>query len=260
MVSCTVVIRDDLTTDEVRGYVERIRRVMRVVDVVEAGRYPEVGREADLYVAIGGDGTFLWAIRLANGRPVVGFKRGRIGFLATFKLGEMEEVLSAIKRGELKPEERTRLQVDGYDALNDVTVNTTAARMIEVSFTVDGQRPITFRGDGLIVATPTGSTAYNLAAGGPIVLPDIPAFIITPLAPHSLSLRSVVISSRYDIRVRVRFRYDNLPLLSADGIPIRHLKNGEEIVITKGKPALMYTTPDFFSNLFAHLTYPEGSP
>jgi len=190
MVSCTVVIRDDLTTDEVRGYVERIGRVFRVVDVVEAGRYPEVGNGADLYVAIGGDGT------------------------------------------------------DGYDALNDVTVNTTAARMIEVSFTVDGQRPITFRGDGLIVATPTGSTAYNLAAGGPIVLPDIPAFIITPLAPHSLSLRSVVVSSRYDIRVRVRFRHESLPLLSADGIPIRHLKNGEELSLKAFSNSSLYPWKD----------------
>lgn len=256
MVSCTVVIRDDLRTEEVRGYVERVAKVMRVVDVVEAGRVPEVGREADLYIAIGGDGTFLWAVRLADGRPVVGFKRGRIGFLANFKLAELEEVLTAIKRGEMEPEERTRLRVDGYDALNDITVNTTAARMIEVSFTVGDQRPITFRGDGLIVATPTGSTAYNLAAGGPIVLPDIPAFVVTPLAPHSLSLRSVVVSSRYDIRVRVSFRHDSLPLLSADGIPVRHLKDGEEVVITKGKPAFVYATPDFFSNLFGHLACP----
>jgi NAD+ kinase len=256
MVSCIVVIRDDLNSSEIVGYVNRIGRVLKVLDVVEAGRHPEEGKKADLYVAIGGDGTFLWAIRLADGHPVVGFKRGRIGFLATFKLEELEEVLTAIKEGKMEPEERTRLRVDGYDALNDVTFNITAARMIEVSFTVDGQRPIVFRGDGLIVATPTGSTAYNLAAGGPIVLPDIPAFVITPLAPHSLSLRSVVVSSRYDIRVKVRFRHDSLPLLSADGIPIRHLQDGEEVVITKGKPALMYTTPDFFSNLFGHLSYP----
>ncbi len=256
MVSCIVVIRDDLRDDEIGEYVRRVGKVFSVLDVVEAGRYPKVSDRADLYVAIGGDGTFLWAIRLADGRPVVGFKRGRIGFLATFKLSDIEDVLTAIKRGEIEPEERTRLRVDGYDALNDVTVNTTAARMVEISFTIDGQRPITFRGDGLIVATPTGSTAYNLAAGGPIVLPDIPAFVITPLAPHSLSLRSVVISSRYDVKVKVRFRHDSLPLLSADGIPVRHLKNGEEVVITRGKPALMYSTPDFFSNLFTHLSFP----
>ena len=256
MVSCIVVIRDDLRDEEVKEYVKRVGKVLTVLDVVEAGRYPRTEERADLYVAIGGDGTFLWAIRLADGRPVVGFKRGRIGFLATFKLSEIEEVLTAIKRGEMEPEERTRLRVYDHDALNDITINTTAARMIEISFTIDGQRPITFRGDGLIVATPTGSTAYNLAAGGPIVLPDIPAFIITPLAPHSLSLRSVVISSRYDIKVRVSFRHDSLPLLSADGIPVRHLRSGDEVVITRGKPALMYSTPDFFSNLFSHLSYP----
>ncbi|NPA79839.1 MAG: NAD(+)/NADH kinase [Thermotogae bacterium] len=256
MVSCVVVIRDDLTTEEIRGYVERIDPIMKVLEVVEAGRYPRRDVRPDLYVAIGGDGTFLWAVRLADGVPVVGFKRGRIGFLATFTLAEIEDVLRRIKEGKLKPVERIRLRVDGQDALNDITVNTTAARMIEISFKVDEQRAITFRGDGLIVATPTGSTAYNLAAGGPIVLPDIPAFVITPIAPHSLSLRSIVVSSKYDIKVKVRFRHDSLPLLSADGISVRHLRNGEEVIITRGKPALLYTTTDFFSNLFRYLSHP----
>ncbi len=251
---CTVVVRGDLPPQEVRGYIGRIGRVLEVEEVIEAGERPR--KPSDLFVVIGGDGTLLWAVRVADGLPVVGFKKGRIGFLATFKLEEIEEVLNDIKTGKLKPSERTRINTLGYNALNEISINSTAARMIEVEFKVDSQREISFRGDGLIVATPTGSTAYNLAAGGPIVLPDIPAYVITPIAPHTLSLRSIVISSDYEVRVKVRFRHTNPPLLSADGIPIKSLKDGEEITIRKGKPALIYTTPDFFSNLFEHLSNP----
>ncbi|NPB04680.1 MAG: NAD(+)/NADH kinase [Thermotogae bacterium] len=251
-----VVVRDDLSKEELVRYTDTIKRVMQVKGVIKAGEYPPPGLVADLYIAIGGDGTFLWAVRLAEGKPVVGFKKGRIGFLATFTLEEMENILRDIKVGKLQPTERTRLRVEGRNALNDVTINTTSARMIEVAFTIDGQRPISFRGDGLIVATPTGSTAYNLAAGGPIVLPDIPAFIITPLAPHSLFLRPIVIGSYHSIKIKVRFRHAGPPILSADGVEIRRLREEEEITVCKGDPALIYTKRDFFSDLFGYLAKP----
>ncbi len=246
MVSCVVVLK----SDDMRGYVSRVKRVFEVVDVVVYGE--ESSKDADLFVAIGGDGTFLWACHIAENKPVIGFKRGRIGFLATFDIELIEDILIGVKKGALKPVERTRLNLDGIYALNDITINAQEARMIEVSFRIEGHREISFRGDGIIIATPTGSTAYNLAAGGPIVLPDIPAYIITPISPHTLSLRPMVISSENRIFLRVNYRHAKA-LLSADGRPIRTLKNGEEIVVSKGKPALIFTAEDFFESLFQNL-------
>ncbi len=231
-------------------YVDEVKEIFNVVDVVYYGKMTK--SDADIFVAIGGDGTFLWACHIAGGKPVIGFKGGRIGFLATFRLDEMRETLLKVKLGEIKPESRIRLKVWDILALNDVTINAQEARMIEISLKIGDHREIGFRGDGLIISTPTGSTAYNLAAGGPIVLPDIPAFVITPISPHTLTLRPIVVSSNERIKLRVFYR-EIKPLLSADGRAIRKIDNGEEIEITYGKPALIYSTRDFFESLFQNL-------
>jgi NAD+ kinase len=241
-----VVLKDE----NLKGYVEEVRKVFKVVDVVYYGR--ETEKDADLFVAIGGDGTFLWACHIAGERPVIGFKGGRIGFLATFRLEEMGETLLKVKVGDIKPESRIRLKVWDILALNDITINAQEARMIEISLKIGKHREIGFRGDGVIISTPTGSTAYNLAAGGPIVLPDIPAFVITPISPHTLTLRPIVVSANEKIKLKVFYR-ESKPLLSADGRAIKKLENGEEIEITYGKPALIYSGKDFFESLFQNL-------
>ena len=241
-----VVLRDE----SLKPYVEKVERIFEVVDVVRYGEERE--NDADLFVAIGGDGTFLWACHIAGERPVIGFKGGRIGFLATFKLEEMEETLRKVKAGSIKPESRIRLKIWDILALNDITINAQEARMIEISLKIGAHREIGFRGDGVIISTPTGSTAYNLAAGGPIVLPDVPAFVITPISPHTLTLRPIVVSSNEKIKLRVFYR-ESKPLLSADGRAIKKMENGEEIEIVSGKPAYIFAGRDFFESLFQNL-------
>ncbi len=246
MDTCIVVLKDR----SLEKYVGEIGRIFKVNDIIEYGRYSQ--KDADLYIAIGGDGTFLWTCHISGNKPVIGFKKGRIGFLATFDVNDIRNTLVKVKSGKLKPVERIRLKLNDIYALNDITINAQEARMIEISFRIGNHREITFRGDGIIISTPTGSTAYNLAAGGPIVLPDIPAFVITPISPHTLSLRPIVVSSENEIYLRVYYRHAE-PLLSADGRPIKKLGNGEEVKISKGHAIRIYTSEDFFESLFQNL-------
>ncbi len=246
MDSCVVVLKDE----SLKGYIKEVEEVFEVRGITTYGK--ECKYKGDIFIAIGGDGTFLWACHIAKDKPVIGFKKGRIGFLATFDLSEIKTTLLRVKRGEIKPEERIRLKLNNILALNDITINAQEARMIDVVFKIGEHREIGFRGDGIIVATPTGSTAYNLAAGGPILLPDIPAFIITPISPHTLTLRPIVVSSDKPIILKIFYRKSR-PLLSADGRAIKKLENGEEVVITKGPPALIYSGKDFFESLFQNL-------
>jgi NAD+ kinase len=165
----------------------------------------QIGKEIDLAVVLGGDGTMLAAAALvADERvPVLGINLGRLGFLTPFDLDQAEEAVAAAVSGKLTTSERMRLAVtytpDGEApvtrmGLNDAVIHQgSMARLIEVEVRLDGELVSYYRADGLIVATPTGSTAYNLAAGGPIIEPGQRAMVLTPICPHSLTNRSLVV-------------------------------------------------------------------
>lgn len=165
----------------------------------------QIGKEIDMAVVLGGDGTMLAASSLVadEGVPVLGINLGRLGFLTPFDLDQAEAALAAAVTGDLGTSERMRLAVtytpDGEApvtrmGLNDAVIHQgSMARLIEVEVRLDGELVSYYRADGLIVATPTGSTAYNLAAGGPIILPGQRAMVLTPICPHSLTNRPLVV-------------------------------------------------------------------
>lgn len=166
--------------------------------------------EPQVLVSVGGDGTLLESARLAAplSVPVMGVNTGRLGFLALFSPGDLDSLIAGLERGEFRREERTLLEVRvsgrDYTAVNDAVIHRgLQSSMIELEVYVDGEYVGTYRADGVIVSTPTGSTAYSLSCGGPVVAPDAPVFLITPIAPHNLSLRPLVIADSSEVEIRV---------------------------------------------------------
>jgi len=173
----------------------------------------EISAHADLVVVLGGDGTMLSAARAlaCQNVPLIGINLGKLGFLSDIPAQSMEAMLSNVLAGQFQEERRTLLKThvwrDGKDvlqtvALNDVVI-TKGARgsMIEMEVYVDGRFVYSLRSDGLIVATPTGSTAYALSSGGPIIHPDLGAIVLVPICPHTLSNRPIVLSERSTVEV-----------------------------------------------------------
>ena len=184
----------------------------------------EIGDAADLVIVVGGDGSLLSAARtLAKyDTPVLGVNRGRLGFLTDITTDEIEQQVPAVLAGEYVAEQRflldATLRRDGQvvgraDALNDVVVNSgTSAQMIELELTIDDAFVYRQRADGLIVSTPTGSTAYSLSCGGPIIHPDSNAIVLNPIAPHNLYDRPVVIPLEGTLEIEAEGRDDHLML------------------------------------------------
>jgi NAD+ kinase len=183
----------------------------------------------DLGICLGGDGTFLSVARkfAPFGTPVLGVNLGRLGFLTEVDAEGFEEFLDRYLAGHCVVSERMMLdaEVEGTPAgerprvsvLNDVVINKAAlARMLDFEVQVDGQFVTNYRADGLILSTPTGSTAYSLAAGGPILMPQLEAIVVNPICPHALSQRPIVIPSSAEIRVKLTGSVDDV-YLSLDG-------------------------------------------
>ena len=213
--------------------------------------------DADCILALGGDGTLLSAARRLNGKPVplMGVNFGRLGFLASFQPEEFKQAFEAQLAGTLPISTRMMLEAsvvsaadkcDPHDAkavaakrrwsataLNDAVI--TAGQpfhMIELEIRVDGDGGIKFVGDGTIVATPSGSTAYNISAGGPIVDPGVEAFCVTPICPHSLSFRPVVVSS-HNVVVVVASRVNPGTTLFCDGQVTAKLSKGDKVIVRR---------------------------
>lgn len=176
----------------------------------------QLAQACDLVVVLGGDGTMLRAARLVAdaGRPVLGINLGQLGFLTGFAPEEARASLTAALAGELAISERMRLAVTfqrtggaapiALTALNDAVIHQGAmARLVEIDVHIDGELVADYRADGLIVATPTGSTAYNMAAGGPILIPGQAAMALTPICAHSLTNRPLVVPARSKIRFQL---------------------------------------------------------
>lgn len=186
----------------------------------------EIAKRADLLIVLGGDGSLLSAARLVSGAkrevPILGVNLGSLGFMAELSLAELFEHLDrAVSRG-LETEERmmlTAVVIRGgrttseYIVLNDAVINKGAlARMLELNVTVDDGYLTSLKADGLIVATPTGSTAYSLSAGGPIMHPAIHCFVLTPICPHTLSNRPIALPDSSVVRVRLVSRSEDVAL------------------------------------------------
>ena len=180
---------------------------------------------ADIMFSIGGDGTFLEAVSIVQnyGIPIVGINTGRLGFLADISPENIEESLSAILNGQYKVEHRSLVELDlinspweGFTcALNEVSIQKRYSTMITIHTYLDDTYLNSYWADGLIVSTPTGSTAYSMSVGGPIVSPDSNNFIISPMAPHNLTIRPVIVPDHNLIRIEVESR-DNSFLLTLD--------------------------------------------
>lgn len=189
-------------------------------------------------VCYGGDGTLLEGIRRLGGRPipVVGINSGHMGFLAGAPQTRIGELFDDLAAGRIRFEERTALEVEGpfgvLRAVNEVAVQRNGAGMIAVETYVDGQMVATYHGDGLILATPTGSTAYSLSAGGPVVVPRCRCLVLSPLAPHNLTMRPVVVPDDCTVRLRIRDRRSSGVTLSLDSTA-HEVPDGTELVVRR---------------------------
>ena len=183
--------------------------------------------DADFVISMGGDGTFLKAASRVREKmiPIVGVNMGRLGFLADVSPSEIERCVDALYEDDFSIESRALIKVqtdgeplDGYDcALNDVAIlKRDTASMISIRTSVNGQYLTTYQADGLVVSTPTGSTAYSLSNGGPIIVPGTKVFSMTAVAPHSMNIRPIVLSESSEITLTVESRSHNF-LVAIDG-------------------------------------------
>jgi NAD+ kinase len=215
-----------------------------VVGVDTTGTQDLAQVEADVVLALGGDGTLLAAARRLHGKkiPLMGVNFGRLGFLASFSPANIKEDFEKLIAGELPTSARLMLQVEhqGADgakhqttALNDAVVTAGPPfHMIELELRADGESGVKYFGDGVIVSTPSGSTAYNLSAGGPIINPDVDALCVTPICPHSLSFRPVVISSRTTVVV-IASKVNEGTTLFCDGQELTKVRAGDRVTLRR---------------------------
>ena len=203
----------------------------------------ELSSAVDIVVSMGGDGTLLAAARRAGpaGIPLLGINLGSLGFLTQLSPKQLIPSLDAIVLGNYQTENRMLLKVDianGEEiespyALNDVVIdNGPVSRLIDINMQVNGEEVVSYRADGLIFATPTGSTAYSLAVGGPILHPTMEAIIVSPISSFSLSTRPMVISGRDTIEISIHSDHD-VAGLTLDGQVMVNLKNGDKVRIRR---------------------------
>jgi len=209
------------------------------------GDHEALGKECDLVIVVGGDGTLLGAARaLARYRvPILGVNRGRLGFLTDITPEEIEARVGEVLDGKYMMETRFLLEtsvtrqgalIGGGDALNDVVIHPGRfVRMIEFELYIDGQFVYSQRSDGLIVSTPTGSTAYALSGGGPIMHPKLDAIVIVPMNPHTLSSRPIVVDGNSEIKILVGEHNSAYPHVTCDGQNHVVTNPGDEIHIHK---------------------------
>src|SRR5450755_3271058 len=224
----------------------------------------------DIVVVLGGDGTLLSAARVTAtiDVPLLGVNLGSLGFLTEVPLQSLYSMLEAIGRGHAEVEHRSLMQVDllredevrgRYLVFNDAVVNKTAlARLNTYDLHIDKAFVSSYRADGMIVATPTGSTAYSLSAGGPVLMPSVKAFVITPVAPHSLTHRPLVVPDSVEIEILLRSE-EEVAYLSLDGQPGLDLRDGDRVRcrLSENQVNLFRTGTDFFQLLRTKLKWGE---
>ena len=228
----------------------------RNVQAIVAPRVTRAMKTADFVIAVGGDGTVLSTARQVAGWgiPVLGVNVGRLGFLAATEVGAMFRTLSRVLSGEGRVEVRTMVSVSGsakgkkfgpYLALNDCVVRSGATgSVLQLKAAIRGRALASYAGDGLIISTPTGSTAYNLAASGPLLYPELDVLSLCPISPHSLAQRPLVLPPFEVVDVEV-LRPSPPAILCVDGAVMRTLRPGDRIKIRRAEtPAKLLMDPD----------------
>jgi NAD+ kinase len=225
--------------------------------------------DLDIIFSLGGDGTLLRSARIGcqRGIPVLGINLGRLGFLAAAGPRQAEDALRRVVRGQFTVERRIAITVRIGDegpsalAINDVVIHKGGvARVIRIALSVDGEQVGTYSADGIIVSTPTGSTAYSLSAGGPIVVPSMDCFIITAISPHTMAVRPLVVPGSATVAIRV---LDPVPdaselRVSIDGQGTSHLQPRQDVTVMRAlEPVLLAQIDDesFFARLSRKLAW-----
>ena len=233
-----VIITDEVFTlpeKEAAKNHETLREIAEIckVEIVAEEAFFE---SSDLVVVMGGDGSLLRAVSggARHGKPLLGINLGRVGYLASAEKSSIEEVAKRILNGDYCISEHMMLEVDNCNekklALNDVVISRSdMGRILEFTLFVDDELVDTYTADGVVIATPIGSTAYSLSAGGPVAYPYMDMLIITPICPHGLSSRPIVVPADKKITVQLGDKYDNKALVSADGHIISRLITGDSI-------------------------------
>ncbi len=231
----------------------------------------ELGRECDLAVVVGGDGTMLGIARqLAHfGTPMVGINQGRLGFITDVNISQYAEALAPMIAGDYEEERRTMLEgnvwrddqpiFDGF-AMNDVVVSRgTAASMVELKVSIGDEFVANFRSDGLIIGSPTGSTAYALSAGGPILHPGIAGWVLVPIAPHDLSNRPIVLPDTGEINIEIVAGRD--ASVSFDMQSLASLLHGDRVQVRRSPNQVRFLHPrgwSYYATLRRKLHWNSG--
>lgn len=237
----------------IQHFKERNVRVFIPEDAAREMNYPDLGcdrevlkEEINLGITLGGDGTLINAARevAPAGVPVCGINMGQLGFLTEVELPDLSPAVDRLIRGDYFIEERLMLdaivQRDGQEifvssAINDVVVTKGGfSRLIRLKLYIDGELTAKYPADGLIVATSTGSTGYSLSAGGPVVNPNLKVIILTPICPHSLHARSLVVSEKEEIKITMQATHDDI-VMTADGQTV-YILRPDDVVIVRRAP------------------------
>jgi NAD+ kinase len=266
--------------DRAKGFADLLRargaQVTFVSDYGQGGPFgyaamtgAELGGQVDVMVALGGDGTFLYGAKLVADHdvPLLGLNMGSLGFLTPYTLEEAGDALTGALEGRLLVEERMRLLVtlrtrgrppESQAALNDAVINQReVARLMDLQAATNGDLITKYKADGLILSTPTGSTAYNLAAGGPILSPELDAIVLTPICPHTLSNRPLVVHAGMGVTVTNVSPYHGV--LTVDGHWSRELAPGDEVEVRRLERRLRVFRPghSYFKILRQKLSWGE---
>jgi NAD+ kinase len=228
---------------------------------------------ADLIIAIGGDGTLLYAARLVAGRPVplLGINRGRLGFLTDVSPNSMLEDVEAVLAGRYTEDRRSllaaRLEHRGAEpvsalALNDVVLNKLeTGRTLDFETTINGRFVNSHGGDGIVIATATGSTAYALSCGGPIVEPNLEVWVLAPISPHTLSDRPIVVRAGSIVQLRLSDRPETRAQVTCDGIALGGLEHGDDLFVEAADAKITLLHPpgyDYYRLLRSKLHWGRG--
>jgi NAD+ kinase len=220
-----------------------------IINEASSHKKREISQQADLLIVLGGDGTLLGVARAAHpyNIPILAVNLGSLGFLAEIQIEELYPTLENILAGKFEIESRMLLnaciwrnkeKVEDHNVLNDIVINKGAvARVINLQVLVNGQYMTSYRADGLIIATPTGSTAYSLSAGGPIIHPSMHTLVLSPICPFTLTNRSILIPDQSIIQVKLAAEYDDVRI-TLDGQEGYDMRAGDILEIKKTKTAL----------------------
>jgi NAD+ kinase len=224
----------------------------------------ELSQHGEMLLAMGGDGTMLRAARIVgrSGKPVLGINLGSLGFLTEISLEDLYPTLERVLAGDYRLEHRMVLEAmversgQAFYALNDAVIRA-PSRIVEMEVTLDGQYVSNYMADGLIVSTPTGSTAYSLACGGPILHPTMETLVVTPICPHTLAIRPMIVSASQTVEATVHCKMEE-PLITADGQVSQNILSGDRIAFRKAShtiPLVRTTGKTFYEILRAKLKW-----